>query len=148
MTAEPEFDSEEQRLLCHLYATLNKIPCCGCGNPEDAHRLIHQILSLAPLHTDDSWQKARELIGSDGAFQIVLSALNDANLMEHGTTVGGSWLTDRGKWFLWAVEQVGGIGTLTDKLDGVGFPHDWDYEAQDVRPCVDACWTITAQAAS
>lgn len=147
MTAD--FDSEEHRLLCHIYATLDRMPNCGCGNPETAYKLIHDLLSLAPLYKDDGWQKARELIGSDGAHQIVMSALTDADLMSHGGSIGGSWITDRGKWFLWAVDQVGGIDGLDGKLDEQGgFPHSWDPETHDMQPCSDACWVMPADSAA
>ena len=75
---------------------MDEIKICGCGNPEDAVELVRQILNLCPLHTDRRWEKAKELIGSSGAFHIVLSDLTEAQLMEHGGSIGGSWLTDRG----------------------------------------------------
>jgi hypothetical protein len=132
----------EHDLLCHLHKILyDDIPNCGCNEPDAAFKLIHDIVLLAPLHSG-TWVQARELIGSDGAFQIVLSAMTDAKLLEHGGSMGGSWLGSRGRWFLWAVEQAGGIDGLDDKLQSVGFPHERDEELKDMQPCTDACWTV------
>lgn len=143
MSAEPDFDSEEQRLLCHLYQVLcADLPSCGCNDPQAAHKLVHDLVSLAPFYENERWRKAEQLVGSEGAFQIVISALNDAELLEHGGSMGGSWLGKRGRWFLWAVEQVGGIEGLVEKLDGVGYPHGWDSEAKALRPCEDSCWVV------
>src|SRR5690348_17311914 len=106
MEAVTETTDAEDGLLCHLYKVLyDDIPNCGCNEPDAAFRLVHDIMLLAPLHSG-TWVKARELIGSDGAFQIVLAAMTDAGLLEHGGSMGGSWLGKRGRWFLWAVEQV------------------------------------------
>jgi hypothetical protein len=136
----------------HLYVIFcTKLPYCGCGNPEDGYRLIQQLLALAPLYANDHWRKARELCGSDGAHQLILAALTDADLMEHGGSIGGSWLTDRGRWVLWAVEQIGGIEALETLLDtgadrsapAPGAPH-YDPETKQMQDCTDACWTIPA----
>jgi len=81
--------------LHHLF--MDEIDICGCGNPEDSVELVRKILNLAPLHTDRHWEKAQELIGSSGAFHIILSVLTNADLMEHGGGIGGSWLTGKGE---------------------------------------------------
>jgi hypothetical protein len=84
-----------------------------------------------------------ELIGgSDGAQQIVLAAIDHAGLIDHGTSVWGSWLTERGKWVLWAVAQVGGVDGLGAKLDEVGFPHEYDPKTKTMQPCTDDCWRV------
>lgn len=140
MTQAPAVDRDD--LLCHLYKVLcDDIPHCGCGDPEAAFKLIYSIVRLAPLHSG-THTRVRELIGSDGAFQIVMAALTEADLLEHGGSIGGSWLGKRGRWFLWAVEQVGGVETLADRLGEVGFPHEWDAKQQDMQPCTDACWAV------
>lgn len=137
-----ETGDAEQDLLCHLYKLLcDDIPNCGCNQPDAAFKLVHDIMLLAPLHSG-TWVKARELIGSDGAFQIVLAAMTDAGLLSHSGTIGGSSLGERGRWFLWAVEQVGGIDGLDAKLEYAGFPHSYDRELQDMEPCTDACWAV------
>ncbi|NUP48077.1 MAG: hypothetical protein HOW97_12295 [Catenulispora sp.] len=125
----------------HLYVIFcDKLPYCGCGTPDAGYRLIHQILTLAPLYEDQRWQQVEALCGTPGAHQLVLAALNDADLLEHGSVISGSWLTDRGRWVLWAIEQIGGIDALEAVIDGpAGYPHD-------AEGCTDACFTIPAEA--
>jgi len=81
--------------LHHLF--MDEIDICGCGQPEQAVELVRQILNLAPLYNNENWKKAEQLIGSAGAFHIVLSVLDNARLMEHGGGIGGSWLTEKGE---------------------------------------------------
>lgn len=134
-----DFESEEHRLLCHLYQVLHgDLKMCGCNQPEAGLRLVHDLLRLAPFHEDERWRQAQALVGSDGAFQLVISLMSEADLLEHGGTLSGSWLAHRGRWMLWAVEQLGGIDGLGERLeaDAVGYPHRWDEE------CAPACWVL------
>src|SRR5207302_9419573 len=58
---------------CHLYALFaDNITGCGCNQPETAYYLVRDILDLVPFHDDGNWLKVQALIGSDGAFQIVI----------------------------------------------------------------------------
>jgi hypothetical protein len=132
-------------IACHLYLVFcEQLPSCGCGDPEAGYQLIHQLLALDQLHQDDNWRKAEELCGSPGAHQLVLSALNDADLLEHGTSISNSWRTGRGDWVMWAVEQLGGIDALDARLSDAGYPHEYDPKTKRLRECTDACWTIPA----
>lgn len=132
----------EHDLLCHLYKTLGEVPSCGCGWPDDARRLVWDILALMPSYGAEKKQRLADLIGPEASQQIVLAAIDRAGLISHGTSITSSWLEPLGKWVLWAVEQVGGIDGLHRKLDDAGFPHEWDREAQDMQPCTDACWVV------
>lgn len=135
---------EQEEILCHLYMVLhNEMPSCGCGDPEAADRLVIDLLSVFEDGRPDRAQRVEELIGaSDGAQQIVLASLDHAGLTEHGGSVWGSWLTHRGRWLLWAVDQVGGPDGLGQKLDEVGFPHEYDPETKAMQPCTDDCWRV------
>ncbi|MFF7881032.1 hypothetical protein ACH40F_07860 [Streptomyces sp. NPDC020794] len=137
-------DAEQEGILCHLYMVLHSdMPSCGCGDPETADRLVIGLLAVFADWDPDRVQRVQELIGgTDGAQQIVLAALDQAGLTEHGGSLWGSWLTDRGKWVLWAVEQVGGVDGLGAKLDVVGFPHEYDAKTKAMQPCTDGCWRV------
>lgn len=138
-------DSEQERIASHLYLIFtDHIPLCGCGDPQAGRELVHRILSLAPLYENERYKEAEGLCGTDAAFQIIMGLLSHADLLEHGSSLYGSWLTDRGRWLLWAVDQLGGIGALEDRLDGTGYPHDWDRDKHAMQECTDACWTIPA----
>ncbi|MCX5239807.1 hypothetical protein OG824_31860 [Streptomyces prunicolor] len=135
---------EQEDLLSHLYRVLHSdMPSCGCGDPGAADRLVIGLLTVFAGRGDGRSRRVGELIGgTDGAQQIVLASLDHAGLIDHGTSVWGSWLTERGKWVLWAVEQVGGVDGLDEKLDEVGFPHEWDSETKAMQPCTDDCWRV------
>ncbi len=115
--------------LSHLYALFygeGGLRFCGCGSPEDAYALVRDILTLAPFF--EGWEtghanheKVRALIGTDGAFYLVLYGLDGAGLLEHGGSVGGSWLTAKGRHYLEMMRRY-----QWDDLEHVGFPHDGD----------------------
>jgi hypothetical protein len=101
---------------------------CGCGNAEEAFELIRDLLRLAPFY--EHRDEVRALIGDGPTGHIVLSTLDHADLIEHGGTIHGSWLTDKGEWYLKALNTV----NVWDDID-VGLPHD------DGK-CTDTCWTV------
>lgn len=99
--------------LTHLYRLLYEdIGFCGCGDPESAYDTIGMILALIRCKWEDPekqehahWKACGELIRdqtgtTDGAFYLVLYALDHAGLLEHGGSVGGSWLTRKGSHYL------------------------------------------------
>lgn len=40
----------------------------------------------------------------EALIDFVLYILNDKGFLEHGSSIGGSWLTDKGKLFLYLLE--------------------------------------------
>lgn len=96
---------------------------CGCGDPDETWNLIHEILSLAPFFEDGRHQQVHDLLGRSHGF--VLNVLTDAELLEHGGSVGGSWITDKGRWLLEVIDRVG-LDALDEKVDLFGLPHDGD----------------------
>lgn len=84
---------------CHLHALFyDHILGCGCNQPEAAYHLVRDILDLAPFYDNGNWRKAQALIGTDGAFQIVIGLLTSLDLLEHGGSMGGSWITPKGEY--------------------------------------------------
>src|SRR6185312_10237776 len=77
-----------------------------------------------------------EMIGSTGAAQLVLRRLQVADLIDHGTSVVGSWMTDKGRYarHLMHKHEPG-------DLDYVGVPDCYDW--RDTCRCPDECWTPT-----
>lgn len=129
----------DQHRLEHLYVLFyddaQGLGLCGCGNPESAYDLVRDLLGLAPFYEDSRWKAAESLTGNiPGAHHIVLGAMERAGLIEHGTSLRGVWLTEKGKWCLAAMRA-----TEFDDLDQQGYPHDG-------KPCTDACWRAPAPA--
>lgn len=122
----------DARTLEHLYQLFyGDLDLCGCGSPEDVWKLIADALKLAPFYEHPN--AVRELIGQPGAYHMVLSALTNAGLIEHGGSIGGSWITPKGQWYRQALAGVTDWLALDVAVDDAGFPHD-------AQGCTDACW--------
>lgn len=104
------YDTEAQAMYFNL-------GLCGCGNPEEVHKLLIDCLSQFVMPEGD-WSKrgGMETIEAivkarpEIAAEFVAHFLSQAHLTEHGGSVGGSWLTDRGKQFL-------EVGVLADDVN-------------------------------
>ncbi len=80
---------------------------CGCGDPVEAHKFAIEALScfdrdkvgFAPGTGIDAIEELVSRNPSAAAYFIAYT-LDKMNLTEHGGSVGGSWLTERGKQFL------------------------------------------------
>ena len=79
---------------------------CGCGSPEDAYNFCRDVLTKFDRranHEDDKlpWVMAEDEVKKlilerpDDAAHVLSHLLSERKLLEHGGSVGGSWLT---KW--------------------------------------------------
>lgn len=81
---------------------------CGCGCPEDAYNFCRDTLACFDrrgchdepptrdwINAEDSL-KELVLKRPDDAAHVLAHLLTHLDLLEHGGTVGGSWLTDNG----------------------------------------------------
>lgn len=135
----PERDAEFE--LQHLYALFyGDLEICGCNMPWEAYNLVRDILAhFAQDHADRDYHEIDRLVGHPGAVHLVLCQLDNVGLLEHAGTIGGAWLTEKGRCALewmrrhewesseWNMEHPDGV-------DDVGYPHDGKDE------CTDACW--------
>jgi hypothetical protein len=91
------YDTEAEAMFYSRYAA------CGCGCPET----IHKLLVDCAKQFDGDWPKP----GVEGIEKIVRERpdivaefighyLNADGLAEHGSSVYGSWLTERGEQFI------------------------------------------------
>lgn len=108
------YDNEQQ--VCH-YALLH---LCGCGVPEDAYNLCRDILSCFDrrgCHDNPpkrEWIQAEDAIAKivkerpDETAHVLAHLLTHLRLIEHGGTVGGSWLTEDG-------ERIVDLGAMTEE---------------------------------
>lgn len=104
---------------------------CGCGPSEEAFDLVRDLLRLAPFY--DHRNEVTTLVGDGAVGHVVLCALAKADLIEHGGTIHGSWLTDKGQWYLKALDGI----SDWDAID-VGLPHNGG-------KCTDSCWDLTGK---
>lgn len=90
-------DTEE--FLSLFFAEVLNFCCCGCLSMSI--KFVHDILNcyedeegLSPhLNLD----KAKEVCGNDNITEFMLHWLDSVGLTDHGSSVYGSWLTDKGK---------------------------------------------------
>jgi hypothetical protein len=122
--------------LCHLYQLIyGDLHFCGCGDPDDGRKLVRDLLALIPP-PGGNWTSNREAVAERigvrdqdyGTWHVVLSLLTHAGLIEHGTSIGGSWLTPKGAHYLKIMQAH-----EEDDLDHVGFPHDGKGCPEDCR---------------
>lgn len=67
---------------------------CGCGNPEDAADALLRLLRLHPMY--EHGKELDEWVGDNGLAYLLLYSLDRYDLTEHGGSVMGAWLTEKG----------------------------------------------------
>lgn len=101
---------------CSNFFYHEKLGWCGCGAPKIAKRCVRDFLEIVRLHHDDEekdYQKSYEhhqqrIMDRFGAssiydnelFLCLAYALDAAGFTEHGSSIGGAWLTEEGQMFL------------------------------------------------
>lgn len=104
-------DWYEEYLIDYLldYFTYEVMDMCGCGVPELTHELIRRVLSIRNerLPYEETLKKYKQELHLDtdddtqyGSLQFILYILNSRGILEHGSSVGGSWLTNLGRMYL------------------------------------------------
>ena len=81
---------------------------CGCGAPDEACARLLDVLRLCPLHSNR--EAFERLVPGDGWQMLLLYSMTNYDLIEHGGSVGGSWLTDKGREVRDALEREAGDG--------------------------------------
>ena len=108
-------DWYEESLIDSLmdFFSFELIDMCGCGCPEDTHELIRKILTIRSEWQDKkiSYEEIKNRYKNDldlddsnnnhyGALQFIFYILDGCGIIEHGSNIGGCWLTDLGKKYL------------------------------------------------
>jgi len=82
---------------------------CGCGSPERTQEVIKLVLEA---HSIKDYKCRMEALSNicdvdinknanyDGLIQFVLYILDSHGILEHGSSIGGAWLTEKGKALL------------------------------------------------
>jgi hypothetical protein len=80
---------------------------CGCGDPAGAAKAVLEILDLHPLY--EHWGEFKEMVpGEESVRYVLLYALDQVTSdtrfdvkregwFEHGSSIGGQWLTPEGE---------------------------------------------------
>lgn len=86
---------------------------CGCGCPELTYELIRRILNIRAdkynnkLTYEETIQRYKDDLDLDdkndnqsGALQFILYMLDSKGIVEHGSSIGGCWLSKLGEMYL------------------------------------------------
>ena len=99
---------------------------CGCGSPEEADKQVVKYLNLIDIPWRDKYNTAlenlkdfdrkyaeykklcKEYFGVEGIYDNPLLlclayTMDAARFSEHGSSIGGAWITDRGKIYRYAI---------------------------------------------
>ena len=114
---------EAERMLYDMY--FNKLNLCGCGVPEYVLTMIKEVLNAL---NRQSVKERREVLFKTlgfeatsldelttvqyGMYKFILDVLDEAEIIEHGSSIHGAWLTEYGKQILEAF-------TLVENLEDV-----------------------------
>lgn len=79
-----------------------RLGVCGCGAPLEAMRALRQVLGRRHLHE----HVEASSLPAEGLYMLVLYLLDEKELVEHGSSLHGCWLTPKGLELLaWLDEQ-------------------------------------------
>lgn len=93
---------ETERRFAH-WVLNQELPSCGCGDPQGVLNLIRGVLESCPLYNGGYRDLVASVGGNEPAAELILHAIEAADLIEHGTFVGSSWITEKGTRFLAAI---------------------------------------------
>jgi hypothetical protein len=102
----------------HQAAHYGLLHLCGCGCPEDAYNFCRDVLAAFDRRGakgGDGWIDAEDAVKKvilerpDQAAHVISHLLTHLRLLEHGGSVGGSWLTDDGA-------RIVDMGPVTEDL--------------------------------
>lgn len=74
---------------------IDSLNICGCGNPEIAYESIRQML----LRAKDQ-NVITDLDNPDGYMLFMAYTLDSMGFLEHGSSIYGAWITEKGKELL------------------------------------------------
>lgn len=118
--SEHELQEIASKMLLNLQ--LCKMGFCDCGSKKGVAFMIRDILRAIENRTNNydvmDTEKAYELFDEEineilgfsrenVVFEFILHTLNAVDILEHGSSVRGSWLTDYGREILCAFDIVG-----------------------------------------
>jgi len=78
-------------LIAHM------LDVCGCGDPESVYRYILKVLTVKELHHG---------YHDDQGIVFTRYVLDRLGYLEHGTSIGFCWVTDKGTQLIEDLQEV------------------------------------------
>lgn len=97
---------------------------CGCGNPQDTYEVIRLILTAHNQEeSEDKHKILNDICGINksehnnyhGLIQFASYILDSHDFLEHGSSISGAWLTEKGKLFLELLNMNHSISNNTNE---------------------------------
>lgn len=117
----PARDYEASGYQRYLRHALDDVGICGCGS-TNKWSLIKDLLERAADHTTNGY--FYDPLGDVPplAVEVLADMLDNRELLEHGTSISGAWLSDKGREVL---EFLRKYGTEPGGMDDPIWPMWW-----------------------
>ena len=105
-------DYYDEQLMeeCEDFFYYEKLNWYGFGSPEEAKRVIRDYLKIVDNNSDKKREGLKERFGAEYVYdnELLLCfsyTMDAAEFTEHGSSIGGAWISEEGKMFLWLLEH-------------------------------------------
>ena len=78
---------------------IHELGICEFGNPKMVYRLIHVVMK----EILESSVKVNDHVGY---YNYMIYQLNEQGFLEHGSSIFGSWITEKGKKLIEALDEM------------------------------------------
>lgn len=95
-----KIDIEELKIAIKNAFSTGILGICGCGTPEIVRKGIYDYLVMIKNRYDDPNSKASEWIYENWQNLCIAYYLDNKEFTEHGSGIGGCWITKLGEWYL------------------------------------------------
>lgn len=96
-------DKKTQQEICHIFSDLD---LCGCGTSAP-YRIIGTLLEHVAVGGRSFYDPIDDMSGDVVEFVVKVMNSSKWNLLEHGGSIGSSYLTSRGKILLQFFKDFG-----------------------------------------
>lgn len=102
----------EEQLIeeCENFFYYEKMNWCGCGEPDTVKMVVKDYLEVINNKYNDNDINFENKFGVKSVYDnnlllCLAYTIDAAGFTEHGSSIGGAWLTDEGEMFLWLLQQ-------------------------------------------
>ena len=90
------------------YDIIHELGICGCAKPYAAYEEVHKMLKRVIDPGRSAYPPTEWIVPEceyEGYVLFMAYILNDKGFLDHGTSIYGSWLTNKGKLLLKALDE-------------------------------------------
>jgi hypothetical protein len=129
-----EYDDDDNTIMSFSGHIMDELGFCACGSPEETIDFIAEILKVFKWYADsikdindnlDRYYDEKEsklvaLCGNEKSVYFIKYFLDSKRFLEHGGSIGGSWITSDGlEWLeLYEFATSGNLPSLQKLIEG------------------------------